>query len=41
MEPAELSTYRCPECGMEIPNAAIYRDYHAEHCAGRPEGTDE
>jgi hypothetical protein len=30
-----LSVTGCSDCGVQMPNYAIYRDYHAEHCPER------
>lgn len=27
-----ITTYVCDHCGVGMPNAAIYKNFHAEHC---------
>ena len=29
-----MSRYECGGCGQWIPNTAIYKQYHDEHCPG-------
>ena len=32
LEGVTITTYVCEMCGLGMPNAAIYKNFHTEHC---------